>query len=93
MHVSWQYGHGKSSFLIPRFIICQNLVLKVEEKIAETYLGNFSVNTMAIHVGMATFNPKKKSPKYIYMRSSFEDLVARDLMVKTDLQSDFSFKR
>ena len=27
------------------------------------------------------------------MGSSFEDLVARDLMVKTDLQSDFSFKR
>ena len=27
------------------------------------------------------------------MRSSFEDLVARDLMVKMDLQSDFSFKK
>ena len=27
------------------------------------------------------------------MGSSFEDLIARDLMVKTDFQSDFSFKR
>ena len=61
----------------------------MSKKIAQTYHGNFSVNTMANHVGMATFNPKKQSPKYIYMRSSFEDLVARDLMVKTDLQSDF----
>ena len=41
---------------------------------------------------MTTFN-KKKSSKYIDMRSSFEDLVARDLMVKMDLQPDFSFKR
>ena len=48
------------------------------------------VNSCAID--MATFNPKRNSSKYIDMRSSFEDLVARDLMVKTDLQSDFSFK-
>ena len=56
------------------------------KKIAETYHGN------SCAIDMATFNPKKSS-KYIDMRSSFEDLVARDLMVKTDLQSDFSFKR
>ena len=42
---------------------------------------------------MTTFNPKKNSSKYIDMRSSFEDLVVRDLMMKTDLQSIFSFKR
>ena len=41
---------------------------------------------------MTTFNQKNLS-KYIDMRSSFEDPAARDLMVKTDLQSDFSFKR
>ena len=42
---------------------------------------------------MTTFNKKTISSKYIDMRSSFEDLIARDLMVKTDLQSDFLFKR
>ena len=44
-------------------------------------------------IDMATFNPKKNSSKHINMGSSFEDLIARDLMVKTDFQSDFSFKR
>ena len=38
--------HGKSSFLIPRFIICQNLLLNVEEN-SKTYHGNFNINIMA----------------------------------------------
>jgi hypothetical protein len=68
--------------------------LKVEEKVGETYYGNFQCkhhdNLCAID--MPTFNPKKSS-KYIDMRSSFEDLVVTDLMVKTVFLSDFLFKR
>ena len=36
-------------------------------------------------IDMATFNPQKMSSKHIDMRSTFEDLVAMDLMVKTDV--------
>ena len=52
--------HGKSSFLIPRFIICQNLLLNVEEN-----SWNISWQLQCKHhdnscaTDMATFNQKK----------------------------------
>lgn len=87
------YGSWQLYFLNSRFIMCQNLLLNIEEnswKISLQLQCKHHGNSYAID--MATFNPKKLS-KYIDMRFSFEDLVARDLMVKTDFQSDFSFKR
>ena len=60
-------------------------------KTACQFICNRHANLRAID--MATFNQKKKLSKHIDMGSSFEDLVATDLIVKTVFQSDFLFKR
>ena len=63
----------------------QNVEENVQKNVVETNDGNFSANNMAIYVQQTWqfLTRKKKLSKHMDMGSSFEDLVATDLIVKT----------